>query len=80
MNMSIALLLALILIIAEIFLCKKTKKMSLIIPIITGVYLLYSCYQVVRFQDLMFMDMLPALIFFISSLVTFVVCKIIVKK
>jgi len=78
--MLIVILMAIILPIVEVFIYKKNKKLSWIIPIITGIYLLYSYYNVVKFQNLTFIDMLPSLIFFIPNIITFIVCKIIIKK
>ena len=78
--MLIVILMAIILPIVEVFIYKKNKKLSWIIPIITGIYLLYSYYNVVKFQNLTFIDMLPSLIFLIPNIITFIVCKIIIKK
>lgn len=77
--MLIVILIAVILTVAEVFLSKK-NNLAWIIPIITGIYLIYSCYKVVRFQDLTFIDMLPSLIIFTPSVGAFLVCKAVIKK
>ena len=78
--MFIIILIAIILPIVEAFLYKKTEKLSLILPIITGIYMIYSCYKVIKFEDLTFIDMLPSLAFFIPTVITVIVCKKAIKK
>lgn len=78
--MLYVILIAVILLIIEVFLYKKNKKLAWIIPIITGIYLVYSYYNVVKFQDLTYIDMLPSIILFVPNMITFIVCKIIIKK
>ena len=78
--MLIVILIAVILTVVEVFLSKKNNNLAWIIPIITGIYLVYSCYNVVRFQDLTYIDMLPSLIFFVPAVVAFLVCKPVIKK
>jgi len=78
--MLIVILIAVILTAVEVFLSKKNNKLAYIIPIITGIYVAYSCYNVVKFQDITFIDMLPSLIFFIPTIAVFVVCKTVIKK
>lgn len=78
--MLYVILIAVILPIIEVFLYKKNKKLAWIIPIITGIYLVYSYYNVVKFQDLTYIDMLPSIILFVPNMITFIVCKIIIKK
>ena len=78
--MLIVILIAVILTVVEVFLSKKNNSLAWIIPIITGIYLVYSCYNVVRFQDLTYIDMLPSLIFFVPAVVAFLVCKPVIKK
>ena len=78
--MLIVILIAVILTVVEVFLSKKNNNLAWIIPIITGIYLVYSCYNVVRSQDLTYIDMLPSLIFFVPAVVAFLVCKPVIKK
>ena len=78
--MLIVILIAAILTVTEVFLSKKNNNLAWIIPIITGIYLVYSCYKVVRFQDLTYIDMLPSLMFFIPAVVAFFVSKAVIKK
>ena len=78
--MLIVILIAVILTVVEVFLSKKNNNLAWIIPIITGIYLVYSCYNVVRFHDLTYIDMLPSLIFFVPAVVAFLVCKPVIKK
>ena len=73
-------LFSLLLLIIEAFLCKKKKKLGLIIPIVAGIYVIYSFYKVVKYQDLTYIDMLPSMIIFVPNVITFVVCKIIYKN
>lgn len=78
--MLYVILIAVILPIIEVFLYKKNKKLAWIIPIITGIYLVYSYYNIVKVQDLTYIDMLPSIILFVPNMITFIVCKIIIKK
>lgn len=73
-------LISLLLLIIEVFLCKKNKKLGLIIPIVAGIYVIYSYYKVVKYQDLTYIDMLPSMIIFVPNIITYVVCKIVYKK
>jgi uncharacterized membrane protein YqgA involved in biofilm formation len=78
--MLILMLITAILTVAEVFFYKKNNKLGWIIPIITGIYLVYSAYNVIKFQDLTYIDMLPSLIFFVPATVALVVCKTVIKK
>ena len=73
--MLMLMLITVILSVAEVFLYKKNNKLGWVIPIITGIYLAYSTYNVIKFQDLTYIDMLPSLIFFAPATVAFMVCK-----
>lgn len=72
-------LISLLLLIIEVFLCKN-KKLGLIIPIVAGIYVIYSYYKVVKYQDLTYIDMLPSMIIFVPNIITYVICKIVYKK
>ena len=78
--MLILMLITAILTVVEVFFYKKNNKLGWIIPIITGIYLVYSAYNVIKFQDLTYIDMLPSIIFFVPATVAFMVCKTVIKK
>ncbi len=78
--MLFAILFAILLSIVEVFLCMKSTRRAWILPIILGLYLVYSYCRVVKYQELTYVDMLPSLIIFVPNIITFIICKIAIKK